>query len=147
MIFRSFVEQTKDAVHSLAGGLAGGRPLSPMLHMDSATGVGIYGIDARFFTEPDGRSRLIHGFVLPLIREHRASKVAWTYTGEWSYYHAERVDGELVVANFVDPERSELWTAEIHRPPAGVPFVGDWQFSGPDEHVGPFIRPIQEAMR
>ncbi len=83
MRFRDFVEETKDAVHAIAGGLAGGRPLTPMLHFESGdNGVQIQAVDHRFFVSPGGRQRLIEGFVIPLVREHRADKVAWTFTAD-----------------------------------------------------------------
>ena len=146
MRFRDFVEDTKDAVHAIAGGLAGGRPLTPMLHFESGdNGVQIQAVDHRFFLSTGGRQRLIEGFVIPLVREHRADKVAWTFTADVT---DERGTYEAVVGAFIDAERHEVWAARLHRPPAGLPFVGDWHPSPPDTTDGPLlIRPIQEAMR
>ena len=152
MIFRDFVEQTKDAIHTLAGGLEAQRPLTPMLHLESAGTVEIFAVDGRYFESPGSKQRLVEAFVIPLVRDHQATKVAWTFSASirevpWSSLASDE-PYEAVMATFIDRERSEVWAARVHRPPAGVPFVGDWQAGIPNQAEGPLlIQPIQEALR
>jgi hypothetical protein len=152
MRFRDFVEQTKDAVHTIAGELAGGRPLTPMLHFESPdSGVQIQAVDHRFFQSLDDRRDLVAGFVVPLVRERGTDKIAWTFTGDALTAYVDREDDryEVVVATFVDAEHDETWVARLHRPPAGLPYVGEWRAWAADvDQEGPLlITPIQEAMR
>lgn len=153
MNFRQFVEQTKDAVHAIAGDVGGERTLTPMLHLESEAGVHLMPVDPRFFDSIETRQRLVQGFVIPLVREHAAFRVAWTFEA-WATardgVRASEADDrhELVVGTFIDRERVEVWQARIHRPPAGVPFVGQWEAWEPEATDGPLlITPIQEAMR
>ena len=52
---QTFVDQTKDAIHTLASGVQQsdrGAGLAPMLHIESDDGVEIHSIDPRFFIRP-----------------------------------------------------------------------------------------------
>jgi hypothetical protein len=136
VIFRDFVEETKDAVRELAGGTRGDRDITPMVHLETEeTGRELVAVDPLFFTEPGGTEDLIEGFVIPLIQERMAIKVAWTFT--------TTADGlRMVVAVAVDRERHETWLAPLF--PEGV---GEWLGIGPNSTYGLLVGPIQEALR
>jgi hypothetical protein len=160
LTFRQFVEQTKDAVHTLVTSAHADvedddeRALTPMLHIENEDGVTITGVDPRFFDSLDARVRLVKGFVVPTVVERRAKHVAWTFEA-WATTRGSEMRAsenpdriELVIGTFIDAERAEVWQAQLHRPPAGRAFVGDWQPWEPAATDGPLlITPIQEAMR
>jgi hypothetical protein len=51
MIFRDFVEETKDAVRELAAGARGDRDITPMVHLETeTTGRELVAVDPQFFT-------------------------------------------------------------------------------------------------
>jgi hypothetical protein len=136
VIFRDFVEETKDAVRALAGGTRGDRDITPMVHLETeASGRELVAVDAQFFAEPGGTEVLIEALVIPLIQERMATKVAWTFT-------TAADDLRMVVAVIVDRERHETWLAPLF--PEGV---GDWLGIGPNSTYGLLVGPIQEALR
>jgi hypothetical protein len=136
VIFRDFVEETKDAVSALAGGARGDRDITPMVHLETeASGRELVAVDPLFFTKDDGIEELLEAFVIPLIQERMATKVAWTFTSE---YEGVR----MVVAVAIDSERHETWLAPLF--PEGV---GDWLGIGPSSTYGLLVGPIQEALR
>jgi hypothetical protein len=136
MIFRDFVEETKDAVRELAGGTRGDRDITPMVHLETEdTGRELIAVDAQFFIKPGGAEELIEGFVIPLIQERMATKIAWTFT-------AVADDLRIVVAVVIDRERHETWLAPLF--PEGV---GEWLGIGPNSTYGLLVGPIQEALR
>jgi hypothetical protein len=136
MTFRDFVEETKDAVRELAGGVRGDRDITPMVHLETeATGRELVAVDARFFTESGGTEDLIEGFVIPLVQERMATKVAWTFT-------TLADDLRMVVAVAIDSERHETWLAPLF--PEGV---GEWLGIGPNSTYGLLVGPVQEALR
>lgn len=154
MIFRDFVEQTKDALYALASQLEGERDLTPMLHFESEDGIASVVLDPGFFESAQSRRLFVHQFVIPLLHEHGARKVAWTFCA-WSSplhgvapsIHPER--RELLMATFIDAERHEIWRAPIVRtggPDAPV-LIGAWTAGPASESSGPLLTPIQEALR
>lgn len=141
MKFREFVELTKDAIEGLAAGTRDGRDLTPMLHLESQDGISLLALDPAFFTSASTREVLAHRVAVPAIREYRARKVAWTFTG---IVHGEQ-SWEALFATFVDAERTEVWVAPIVRPENLPPVIGSWE-SWPDTD-GPLLTTIQETLR
>jgi hypothetical protein len=138
VIFRDFVEETKDAVRELAGGTRGDRDITPMVHLETEeTGRELVAVDPLFFTEESGVENLVEGFLIPLIQERMAIKVAWTFTS------ATTTDNlRMAVAVVIDRERHETWLAPLF--PEGI---GEWLGIGPNSTYGLLVGPIQEALR
>lgn len=157
MIFRDFVEQVKDATEMAAAGLHGGRDLTPFLHADTPEGVVIAALDYMAFTSRAGQIALVHEFVIPLVLERKVSKVAWSFTGDMTelpevpqgipFEEAMVETTHVLVATFLDAERSELWHARLRQNDSRA-IVDDWRPWTPNATDGPIlIQPIQEAMR
>lgn len=159
MKFRDFVEVTRDGLESVAFGLEGDRDLSPMLHLESELGVSITGIDPGFFESLDSVQLLVARYVLPLIAESHARKVAWSYcvwaaprrtppsAATHTLMPAKHPDRrELLLASFIDPEVVEHWSAPIIRT-GGPLLIGPWEAAIPNIGGGPHVAAVQEALR
>lgn len=148
VIFREFVTETLDAVRMLAGGVQGGRDITPMVHLETPDGRReLVAVDPLFFTEDDGVGELVDRFVVPLVREREATKVAWTFTATWG---AQQLSPTLkvgsiriVTAVIIDREVHETWLAPIFDGPR----VGDWLNLGANSTDGLMVGPVQEALR
>lgn len=152
MIFRDFVEQVKDATETSAAGLHGGRDLTPMLHAKTPEGIVIAVIDHLAFASRAAQVEMVHGFVVPLVRERQVDALAWTFTGDMTDVEGLGEDRLLDVVHvlvgvFIDRERSELWHARLRQNDSRA-IVDDWRPWPPNGTDGPLlIQPIQEAMR
>lgn len=152
MKFRDFVEVTRDALESVAFRMNGDRDLTPMLHLESEqAGVTIVGIDPAYFDSADKIETLIAAYVVPLIFENQARKVAWSYCvwaapdgGPRPSEHPER--REMLFASFIDPEVVEHWGAPIVRT-GGPALIGPWRAAVPNLGGGLIINLVQEALR
>lgn len=161
MRFRDFVELTRDALESVAFRLEGERTITPMLHLESELGVSHTGIAGAFFESSDAVEALVRRYVLPLIAEAQARKVAWSYC-VWAApqrrnppsaathalvrpaVHPER--RELLLATFIDAEVVEHWGAPLVRT-GGPVLIGEWMAAVPNVGGGPMLSAIQEALR
>lgn len=136
MSFREFVNDTLDALEATAAN-ARNRDLTPMVHLELPDGRReIVAVDHRFFTEDGGVEQLVAGFVVPLIQQHDAIKVAWTFTS--SFNESTRA----VTAIVIDREVSEVWAAFLDDRS-----VGEWNNLGTNTTQGLLIEPVQEALR
>jgi hypothetical protein len=163
MNFRDFVEQTRDAIQSVAFGLRGERDVTPMLHLESRSGVTIVPIDPEFFENSTNVELLALHYVLPLIAENRTRKLAWTFCA-WASpagraTHGPAAEGtsprpsshperrEILLATFIDPEVIEHWAARIVRT-GGPVMIGPWRSSvRASVDGGPLLTTIQRALR
>jgi len=150
MRFRDFVEVTRDGLESIAFKLEGDRDLMPMLQIEDARGLSVIGVDPEFFAA-DRLERFVAAYVVPLIIENQARKVAWAHCawqapaeGVRPSEHPER--HEILLAVFIDPEVVEHWTAPIIRT-GGAVMLGPWQTGPQNALEGPLITAVQEALR
>lgn len=152
MKFRDFVEVTRDALESVAFRMEGERDITPMLHLEAEhAGITIIGIDPEYFQSARNIKTLVTGYVVPLIAENQARKVAWSYCvwvspngGPRPSEHPER--REMLLATFIDPEVVEHWATAIVRT-GGPVLLGPWEDSIPNTGGGPLTTTIQEALR
>lgn len=151
MRFRDFVELTRDALEAVAFRLEGERTITPMLHLESELGVSHTGIAGAFFESSAAVEALVRRYVLPLIAEADARKVAWSYcvwaspnSGPRPAAHPER--RELLLATFIDAEVIEHWGAPLVRT-GGPVLIGEWMAAIPNVGGGPMLSAIQEALR
>jgi hypothetical protein len=150
--FRDFVELTRDALESVAFRLDGERTITPMLHLESELGVSHVGVDDAFFHSSAAVRLLVHRYVLPLIAQDHARKVAWSYCvwaapagGGRPAAHPER--RELLLATFIDGEVIEHWGASLIRT-GGPVLVGGWHAAMPTvSGGGPMLSAVQKALR
>lgn len=151
MKFRDFVELTRDAVGTIAFDLRDEDAIVPMLCLETELGFTVVTADDAFFASSDGTRRLIEGYLVPLIRENHARKLAWVFCaweappgGERPSEHPER--REILMATFIDPEVVEHYGASIVRED-GLVQVGQWIAAAPNVGGGPAITALQEALR
>jgi hypothetical protein len=137
-----------------------------MLHLESDLGISVTAIDPWFFSSSDGVQLLAHRYVLPLITQNHARKVAWTFCAWAAPSPVEpRDEGaaqagtagsprpsshpqrrEILLATFIDAEVVEHWAAPLVRT-GGPVVVGNWIPSKQNVGGGPLITTIQEALR
>ena len=151
MNFRDFVEQTIDAVESVAFTLDGDRDITPMLHLETPDGVSVHGLDPQFFASPAMVQILVSRYVLALIAGSGARKVGWTFCAWAAPVGAERPAEhpdrrELLTATFIDREVVEHWAAPIIRT-GGQVIIGARASAVPNVMRGNPITAIQEALR
>lgn len=147
MIFREFVEETKDAVAMLAGGVSGGRDITPMVHLETEVGRELVAVDPQFFEVDGGTEQLVGRFIVPMIQERMAMKVAWTFTSALRAKPQfdpppEAEPARMVTAVVIDGERTEAWLA-----PLFDGRVGEWLLLPPNNIHGLLVGPVQEALR
>lgn len=151
MLFRDFVEQNKDAMQAEVGAMPGTDP-APVLTLDTPRGVMLVQLDPRSFDSRLSRIELVHGFAIPMIAEHGATQVAWSFAAWLASNSQVRPSQdpnrqEAVVVTVIDRERHEVWQGELHRNGSQAMIAG-WHPWAPNEADGPLlIQPIQEALR
>lgn len=140
MTFRAFVDETKAAAGALIAGRGEDRDLSPMVHLQTQDGRVVVAVDPAFFADRERKEQLVRDFIVPLVREHKATVAGWTLAcvihpaGEASY--------DAVVVVVIDAEREETWIA-AHEGEVLAP----WEALTANESEGIFVEPIQEEMR
>lgn len=157
LTFPEFRDHMKDLSEMLVGGLHGeheGEDFMPMLLVHGPDGMQVHAVSAALFATPASTMDLIRGFVLPLVRDYRATQVGWSLMA-WSAPVATAVDleippgqhpdrSEIVAAVAIDREVHEVWQAEVYREPARL---SEWRRKEPNESAGRLVTPVQEALR
>lgn len=139
MTFREFVDSARDAGEALIAGRRADRSLTPMVLLDADDTINAFAIEPEFFESSERKRALVEGFIVPMVLERRARKVAWICTVVVRRHYGE-VPSLLVVG--FDGECEEAWIA-----PLIGEGIGAWCALAPNESDSIFIQPIQEALR
>lgn len=150
MIWRDFVEGMKDMGESMVAGLRDDRPLTPFFLYANETEAALGGmaIPPAHFQDDERLESLVRAFVIPLVLEAQATRVAWLLNADVRYLRTGgRIDApECVVLAVFDREVEETWAAPIYRY-GDATAIGVWQAWPASQTSSRLIEPVQQAIR